>query len=187
MAWYSNIFGSTAGQVIQGVDDVVGTVWGRRDEREHSAAQENMAVHNQFASEYQYRGRRYFFDSVIDGFNRSIRPGLTYLLTYVIFIWPYVELNSQGSVAPQQYFLALALTPDALWIIYGTIITFWFGSRALFKDRHMFNPENYVKKVQVYKQAKKLLDAEEIAIDSMESETANSIFKSFLHKTPRFD
>jgi hypothetical protein len=63
---------------------------------------------------------RTWFDSVIDGVNRSVRPAVTYFLFGgIVGFW---ELPKIGDVDP----IVLSWT--------GTVFLFWFGGRAIFKD-----------------------------------------------------
>ena len=76
----------------------------------------------QYAAEYQH-ARRGGFDRFMDGLNRLPRP-LMVLATFSLFasamfdpIW-FAE-RMQG----------LALVPDPLWVLAGTIVAFYFGGR----------------------------------------------------------
>jgi len=63
---------------------------------------------------------RTWFDSLVDGINRLIRPGVTIFL--FTGIAGFHELPKVGDVDP----IILAWT--------GTVFLFWFGGRAIFKD-----------------------------------------------------
>ena len=63
---------------------------------------------------------RTWFDSLVDGVNRMIRPGVTIGLFGGVFAW--WPLPKIGDVDP------IILS----WI--GTVFLFWFGGRAIFKD-----------------------------------------------------
>lgn len=61
-----------------------------------------------------------WFDILIDGLNRSVRPFITFWVMGVLFGW---------WAAPN----TASIDPIILNIIW-TVITFWFGSRVIFKD-----------------------------------------------------
>jgi hypothetical protein len=62
-----------------------------------------------------------FYNALIDGINRMVRP----VFTFWVFglLTGYLEVPSTWNE-----------WPPMLWNIVWTIITFWFGSRLLFKD-----------------------------------------------------
>jgi len=61
-----------------------------------------------------------WFDIFIDGMNRSVRPFITFWVMGVLFGW-WVAPDT-GTIDP--------VILNIMW----TVITFWFGSRVIFKD-----------------------------------------------------
>lgn len=62
-----------------------------------------------------------YFNAFVDGINRLVRPVFTY--------WSFGLLT--GYIKPP---VSWNTWPPMLWNIVWTIVTFWFGSRLLFKD-----------------------------------------------------
>jgi len=65
-------------------------------------------------------GHDSWFDILIDGVNRSVRPFITFWVMGVLFTW--WEAPDTKSIDP--------VILNIIW----TVITFWFGSRVIFKD-----------------------------------------------------
>lgn len=61
-----------------------------------------------------------WFDILVDGLSRLVRPVITYWIIGGLFGW--WKMDIPGDVHP------------VMWNIIWTVITFWFGSRMLFKD-----------------------------------------------------
>lgn len=61
-----------------------------------------------------------WFDILIDGLNRSVRPFITFWVMGVLFGWWVAPATDN-------------IDPIVLNIMW-TVITFWFGSRVVFKD-----------------------------------------------------
>lgn len=61
-----------------------------------------------------------WFDVLVDGMNRSVRPFITYWVMGVLFKW--WEAPNTETIDP--------IILNIMW----TVITFWFGSRVIFKD-----------------------------------------------------
>ena len=94
--------------------------------RETDAHTEQMAVYNQFAAEFGHA--RTWWDSFIDGLNRLPRPFMTFG-TLALFAWCVVDppafIEAMG---------ALSAVPEMLWVIFLTIVGFWFGGKMISKD-----------------------------------------------------
>ena len=63
-----------------------------------------------------------WFDIIVNGLNRLVRPVITYWVVLVLFGLVTVPSDYWGKI------------PDMMWNIIWTVITFWFGARAVFKD-----------------------------------------------------
>ena len=92
------------------------------------SANYKQAALTQFASEFAH-DRKGWFDRFVDGLNRLPRPMLA-LSVFALFgsamfdpIW-FAE-RMQG----------LALVPDPLWLLAGTIVAFYFGGRFQVKSQ----------------------------------------------------
>lgn len=91
------------------------------------------ATTQQFAAEFAVP-RRGVFDRFVDSLNRLPRPlmviGMLYVLVYTV----------RDPIEMSKVFAAWALIPEYLWVIFGIIVTFFFGGRAQAKD-HQFQAD----------------------------------------------
>jgi hypothetical protein len=87
-----------------------------------------MAVLNQFATEFAGRPPKTWWDSLVDGLNRLPRPMITFSIIG-IFLWALVD--PLGFVI---YMDAMHVVPDELWLMWLTIVAFWFGGRLVSQD-----------------------------------------------------
>jgi hypothetical protein len=62
-----------------------------------------------------------WFDIFIDGLNRSVRPFFTFWAIGMLMGWWDTTVHWDK-------------IPEMAWNIIWTIVTFWFGSRVIFKD-----------------------------------------------------
>lgn len=111
------------------VDGVVKTVFGSKHDREQNAAALDAAVQQQYASEFASRPQRTWFDSLIDGLNRLVRPALTCYVCWLVFALPLYDMAVFMDVVT-----AYSAVPEALWALAGIIITFYFGGRMQYKS-----------------------------------------------------
>lgn len=81
----------------------------------------------QFANEFS-QTRNNWFDSFVDGLNRLPRPIMAFSVLSLLFSALYDPIWFSERMT------ALALVPDQLWIIFGVIITFYFGGRMQIKS-----------------------------------------------------
>jgi len=126
MNWFTKIIGGLFGSNDKGiVTEVSDTVdkWIPSETSKH-----NMSIEDQKAGdESQDSARKMelpthntWFDSLIDGINRLPRPVMTtWAFGILVGWWPAPVV---GAIDPMT------------WNIIWTIVTFWFGSRMLFKD-----------------------------------------------------
>lgn len=101
------------------------TIFGDRSVRETNAADDMAALRQQFAAEFSGPERTGLWNSLVDGLNRLVRPVFTFG-TLGLFVWCVIS--------PFEFMIAMAALqtiPDGLWILMGTIVSFWFGERAL--------------------------------------------------------
>lgn len=126
--WISAIFGGKKG-IVDSVSDTVDK-WKPSPVTQHGMAVEasKQSVAEQNAGDESQNSARAmalpthgtWFDSLVDGLNRMTRPAITYWI--VGGLAGFWRLPSLGSVDP--------IMMNIVW----TVITFWFGSRMLFKD-----------------------------------------------------
>tara|TARA_R110000787_G_scaffold19874_15_gene59177 strand:+ start:1610 stop:2176 length:567 start_codon:yes stop_codon:yes gene_type:complete len=123
----SLITGAVTG-VGKAVSGVVGTIWGDQSAKDAQRSGENMATYAQFASEFQVQNRTWF-DSLIDGFNRLPRPVI------VAMVITYFYFSFSDPLTFQQINEGLDTVPENMWIIAGSIVSFYFVARELSKSR----------------------------------------------------
>ena len=122
------------GDVIGGVTNLVQGFTGDKKAREEGQHQETMGLMQAYANELLPRYDRTWWDSLVDGINRLIRPTFT---VGVLFLFIYCFVDPAGfSVAMQ----ALTLMPDYGWALLATVVAFWFGGRFLSKDSRKVKP-----------------------------------------------
>lgn len=109
---------------LGGVDRILGRFFANKDKIEANAHDEQIALRASVAGEFAKVGVTWW-DSFVDGLNRLVRPLFTFG-TLALFAWCVVD-PVEFSVS----MTALGLVPDALWVILGTVVAFWFGSRTL--------------------------------------------------------
>lgn len=135
MKFISDIIGSISG----GVSKVAGTFLGNQQERDQQTHESFQTVQASYQAEYTNSSG--FLNSVVDGVNRLVRPLFTYGVLS-LFGWSVVD--------PEEFVVAmraLEAVPEPLWYILGAIITFWFGSKSLFKDLPKYKYKYKVPKV----------------------------------------
>lgn len=85
----------------------------------------------QMAAEFQYRGRRGWFDRFMDGLNRLPRPALVLGLVWLLV----ATVRDPARMA--EVFEAWAILPAEVWVIFGIVVTFYFGGRHQAKELEM--------------------------------------------------
>jgi hypothetical protein len=100
------------------------TVFGDKAARDQAGADEATAGQAQFAAEFQVENRTWF-DSLVDGFNRMMRPTMWYsTLIYLWLSWgdidQFIEVTN-----------GLRLVPEPVFIILGVMVGFLFPIREL--------------------------------------------------------
>lgn len=123
------LFGGGVTQIANGVKAVAGVFSPNAEASDKRDASYNTAALAQYAAEFHARQNRTWFDSLVDGLNRLVRPVTTIGVLCVIpatIIYP-----EQTSVA----FAALALLPAGYWAIVGVIVSFYYGGRMQIKSQ----------------------------------------------------
>ena len=114
-----------AGGLLGSIGDLWTKIFGDKGALQQAAADDMSALRTQFAAEFAGPERLGAWNSLVDGMNRLVRPLFTFG-TLALFIWA-VRDPVEFAVA----MTALQAVPEALWIIMGSIVVFWFGGRAL--------------------------------------------------------
>jgi hypothetical protein len=122
MKWLVNLLG---GGLLGGVRDIVSTVAGDQAARDQQTATDMSDVRQQFAAEFAAPERQGWWNSLVDGLNRLVRPAFTFGLAG-LFVWCVVD-----PIEFAEAMTALQLVPEMMWWIALTIIAFWFGGRML--------------------------------------------------------
>jgi hypothetical protein len=110
---------------VKAVGGLTKTIFGDKSAREMAAGQADMAAQAQYASEF--REDRNWFDSLIDGINRLVRPTLVFT---VFTMFPMAYYN------PQEFAIlmsSLALIPEPVWTLFFLIVGFYLPSRMIEK------------------------------------------------------
>jgi hypothetical protein len=121
MSIISSVLGSG---VLGSVDSILGRFFGNKDLKETNIHDEEIALRSSVTGEFS-RTPTSMWDSFVDGINRLVRPIYTFGII-AQFVWCIVD-----PIAFTQSMQALSLVPEALWMIEGTIVVFWFGSRGM--------------------------------------------------------
>lgn len=120
--------GGAAKSVGDAVSDVYGAMKGDKRQIEASTHEEQMAVLAQFAAEFAGRPPQTWWDSFVDGLNRLPRPTITFSIMG-LFVWALYD-----PAAFADYMRAMEIVPDELWMMWLTVIAFWFGGRLVSRD-----------------------------------------------------
>ncbi len=121
MNWLSLL----SGRLLGGIDKLAGRFLADKDAREANVHGEQIGAMDQMSAEFQFRGDRTWFDSLIDGINRLPRPVLAGGVIY-LFVW-CVRDPLEFTIAMQ----ALGVMPEWLAIVIGQVILLYMGGRML--------------------------------------------------------
>lgn len=128
LGWITSLFGGKKG-IVDSVSDTVDK-WNPSPVTQHKMSVEDskQSVAEQNAGDESQNSARAmplpthgtWFDSLVDGLNRLVRPTITYwIVGGLVGFW---RLPTLGTIDP--------IMMNIVW----TVVTFWFGSRMLFKD-----------------------------------------------------
>lgn len=102
--------------------------FGNREAREHNAHSENIAGFEQYAAEFQDKSNRTWWDSLVDGINRLMRPtGFFSIVAYFVICIVDPEYGALITVP-------LAQIPELMWYLCFIIFGFLFPSRLIEKN-----------------------------------------------------
>lgn len=128
MSFLSRIFGAGIGGVGSAVKEVAGVFSENKEAGAQRTHEAHLGAQGQFAAEFGGRGP---FNQLMDGINRVPRPAIALGTLYFFYLAMYEPIRFQEAM------VGLALVPDYMWIILGTIITFYFGGRLLHHHKRM--------------------------------------------------
>jgi len=165
MGWLTKIGGflfggGSGGGIVTDISDAVDR-WNPSETTRHKMSIEDQKVGDNSqdsARGLKLRGGSTWFDNLIDGLNRLVRPVMTF--------WVFGILTGMLGIPAH-----LMNIPPMLWNIIWTIITFWFGSRLVFKDvPKLFNKANVLKDVENMKKMQDEMDSMRERLNELESE-----------------
>lgn len=114
----------------------------RRHEETIADSELNAAVLQQFATEFQRRASRSWWDSFVDGLNRLPRPLLTLSVMAFFLLTPfYPEKIIEVSMAYE-------VIPAGFWALLSIIVGFYFGGRMQLKSQDFSVKGSAVKAAQ---------------------------------------
>lgn len=150
---------SSAEGIGNAVSNVVGTIWGNKREKDAASHDEQMALLTQFAAEFAGRPPTTWWDSFVDGLNRLPRPLITFS-SIGIFAWAFYD-----PMAFVEYMGAMEVVPDELWLMWLTVIAFWFGGRLVSQDlrKPKITKEHLERAKAIFESRKERIEAQETA------------------------
>lgn len=110
--------------------DGVKSIWGNKNDRDRWQYQLDSKVQDSYAAEMMAPEKKHWFNMIVDGANRLVRPLFTYGI--IIMFW-WAAIRPVEFVA---FVKTIQIVPEAMWYIMWTIIGFWFGGRIL-ENRNM--------------------------------------------------
>lgn len=146
------LFGGLAG--VGEAAATVGRVFvGDRAAGEAQRHGETMALMGQYAAEFRRIEGRTWFDSLVDGLNRLVRPGMA---IGTMYLFAYAMQDPVGFAARMQ---ALDTVPAELWYLLGAIVGFFFGARELQKHRDSRTTQQRLATVQAVVEGQSVIRA----------------------------
>ena len=126
MGLISWVLGEGAKQAAAAVGQVAGVFKPNAEASETRGHAYDRAALAQYTAEFAHP-RRGWFDGLVDGLNRLVRPAITFGLLGIL---PAVVIWPEGAAIA---FAALALLPAGYWALVTVIIGFYFGGRMQLK------------------------------------------------------
>lgn len=153
-AGLANILG---GSMLSGIGSIIGKIWGNREKVQDAVGEEQAQASANYQSEFQMRGQRFWFDSLIDGLNRLPRPFIAFAVLGVMIYAPIDPLHF--TIIMQAY----SIVPEWLTYIFAQIILLYFGGRMLDKwsgDMGGANAKDVKKVLEVTKELQVMREQE---------------------------
>ena len=137
MGLMSFLTGGGIGAITSGVKDAASVFTVNKEAqavRDHEATTQ---VQNAYASEFNTRNNRTWWDSLVDGLNRLIRPAIVVIFCSPIPVLLYAGfMNDAGMIASVSAAItALSIIPQSMWYIILGIVGFYFPLRTV--DKHL--------------------------------------------------
>ena len=126
MGLISWVLGGGAKQAAAAVGQVARVLKPNAEASETRGHAYDRAAQAQYTAEFTHP-RRGWFDGLVDGLNRLVRPAITFGLLGIL---PAVVIWPEGAAIA---FAALALLPAGYWALVTVIIGFYFGGRMQLK------------------------------------------------------
>ncbi len=127
MGIISTIVSGFTGGLAQPVTQLATTFFGDKSKRDEYDSNENVAGLGEFAAENNVQNNRTWWDSLVDGLNRLMRPSSFF--TFLGLMWLAMYNPQKFAIVSS----SLALVPAQIWTILGLMIAFLFPSRLLEK------------------------------------------------------
>ena len=134
--------------ILSGANKLAKTFIGDKAAKEANFHAEQMEIQRGYQSEFLAPEKKGWFNQLIDGYNRLMRPAMTSGIIY-LFIWACVD--------PVEFTLtvqALQIIPDMMWYVLLAIISFWFGGRILEKAPMKITANEIAKSKEISKKIK---------------------------------
>lgn len=131
MGLIGNIFGMLFGGGRNLVTDTIETFRPNAEAQSKRGHDLDSAAMAQLAAEFHARGKRGWFDQLMDGINRLPRPMLVFSV-FGLLAWTAVDPIEAAKV-----FTSWAIIPVEFWYVVLAIVTFYFGGRHQVKAQDM--------------------------------------------------
>ena len=119
------IFGGGGSKLIDSTGGLLATLLGDKKSEVELASEEQRTVLSNYAAEFGFQNNRTWWDSLVDGINRLVRPLFTFGLAYLFGYCVYDPISFAAAMN------ALQLIPEMLWYMMIAIVAFWFGGKYL--------------------------------------------------------
>ncbi len=126
MRLFSKIIGGGLTETVKGIAGVFTPNKEAQSQRDAEARAASMV---QYAAEFNVHANRNWFDSIVDGLNRLVRPIMAYS---VIGFFGVVIYDVDLAMKAIQ---SLAIVPTGMWALLSIIVTFYFGGRMHLKGK----------------------------------------------------
>ncbi len=173
------ITGSTVGAVAKGVETVGGVFAENKEAKGQRSHQADMAILEQFSSEFRNIQGRTRWDSFVDGLNRLPRPLITLGILGMFVLAPYDPVRFLEIATAYQ------VMPAGFWGLLSIIIAFYFGGRMQMSSQSfhvkggaLAAAKNMIEQRKAFRE---LVDEEDQAPDVI-SAGANSVIDEWLKR-----
>ncbi len=166
MAWYDFLNPFKAVESVgKVVNNVAQTFTGSQKERDLQNTNAFISTQAQYGKEFNQKNRN-FLDSLVDGYNRIIRPSIVTIVIY------YFHLSYSDTIQFQKINTGLSTVPEPMWYVLSAIIGFYFCARELHKHRQskLMLSDSDFKKVQDRMKTLDNMKKEQNKIDEADSD-----------------